>query len=1336
MKLAAIATIVYFALYCATPVLASCPNWCSKRGYCTSPGLDGYCDCEVGYTGSDCSLRICPKAYDTLTIKSNERRRTVRLKTNLKSGVLLGKFTFAFANSFVELQANANMVNNQSCINALLGLKSISNVDCVLEDVNTMTGSASYLITLLNYPTLPYENNIFYHDGNPALNLFKCNMSSVDFSEADTPYCEISDEVSTNLPLYAECGSRGVCNSVYGLCSCEKGFKGLACDDITDDRDIVSHDHDGPFFTGSLMHLNVQRESSKEFNLLSAGINNRNVTIIRGDRRMIHSGDAFVEGSIVASNIQHARMDVDLGDSNFLSIIEGRSTNHFQAVYNNDDVMTVSYDGSIVAKGSLSVNNGDVTAVDGAISAKSIRVSDNVYVDRNVYINKSMYITNDIEEADGVDERSSMLSLESKSSSYRGTMLELNDYSSRDTTVIRVTSNNVTTFKLASNGIIESSGLKMSSGGIVITSGGLAIKAGGLTVSGDLNVENGHVNIDNQDLKVSHLTISPSNKHGDKDSLLTLKNDNNNYYGSMIHLVNLQTLDKNVSPFSFITAKDKQGNSFFDVKSDGMLYSNSGAIFRGENGIKINHHSLLEGGASFNKVILDAKDVVYIPSNTSYVVISDDEHNFIESKIIFPKKGSGINVGQLLILTNNAVSRLVGDVTIPPMTTILLIYNGERWQSIDSLKTSTEELRNVKVLEVVNDISIGNFTLSAGSLRSTALSRGAVPVATGSGLLIDTKKMYFEKGILRIPNIRVSNLLSDLDAKGNMIRNAVLHNPKFQDSAITFDSIIIKNQRGLAFFNSTGHLTGGGSDTSTVEIQKLIVNMLNISEEINMNNNLIRNIRFDEKSIPVNAIKFDEKSIPASAIKFDDSIHLGKESDAARSDIELIGIDSFGKVVLFSDSKQQNYKYQHIDSHKISATEINLVNTKSASLLSTDSSGNIIEHKDALELNNNLVMKNGDIILTTNSKIVFPSATANSLLTVNSNGQIISASEKDTINIGLFTSDIIQVKKKLESPSIDASQVKVSGDILTANIEATGTAAFSRIKMHVETDEEFPLVSKSGFIVPSESIILRHVTADEVTSTKLVAKSIRIVHDLDAERSSNAFLSVDKEGNVKAAALPDSYSLKKISIDSIKSNVSETAFLYSDSSGNVKSTNMVQMSEDDNPPKLIINGASDLFGSVYVEGSLNVHGSVVGSGPYMDSSDKRFKSDVHNVSGADALARVKQLQAVSYFLNSKDYPSRNFDDGLQLGWIADGVETVVPELVSTDSEGFKAVSYSRSAVLIAEALKEVEAAHRTRIESLERDIKLLMDNCSCARQSQPEQAYSAGRSDRQDSKPK
>ena len=40
-----------------------CPNWCNKRGECTSPQEGGYCLCHYGFTGEDCSQRMFVLLY-------------------------------------------------------------------------------------------------------------------------------------------------------------------------------------------------------------------------------------------------------------------------------------------------------------------------------------------------------------------------------------------------------------------------------------------------------------------------------------------------------------------------------------------------------------------------------------------------------------------------------------------------------------------------------------------------------------------------------------------------------------------------------------------------------------------------------------------------------------------------------------------------------------------------------------------------------------------------------------------------------------------------------------------------------------------------------------------------------------------------------------------------------------------------------------------------------------------------------------------------------------------------------------------------------------------------
>ncbi len=75
-----------------------------------------------------------------------------------------------------------------------------------------------------------------------------------------------------------------------------------------------------------------------------------------------------------------------------------------------------------------------------------------------------------------------------------------------------------------------------------------------------------------------------------------------------------------------------------------------------------------------------------------------------------------------------------------------------------------------------------------------------------------------------------------------------------------------------------------------------------------------------------------------------------------------------------------------------------------------------------------------------------------------------------------------------------------------------------------------------------------------------------------------------------------------------------------------------------------------------VGGGLTVYGSVVGAGPYMDSSDGRFKRDVRALSGS--LGRVERLAGVSFRYLSEGYPERGFPRGEQMGWVAEDLQEV------------------------------------------------------------------------------
>ncbi len=70
-----------------------------------------------------------------------------------------------------------------------------------------------------------------------------------------------------------------------------------------------------------------------------------------------------------------------------------------------------------------------------------------------------------------------------------------------------------------------------------------------------------------------------------------------------------------------------------------------------------------------------------------------------------------------------------------------------------------------------------------------------------------------------------------------------------------------------------------------------------------------------------------------------------------------------------------------------------------------------------------------------------------------------------------------------------------------------------------------------------------------------------------------------------------------------------------------------------------------------------------------NSSDRRFKTSIQNISSSDALNAVSALQGVSYRFLTEDFPQKNFPTTTQIGWLADNVEAVLPALVTEDSEG-------------------------------------------------------------------
>ncbi len=98
-------------------------------------------------------------------------------------------------------------------------------------------------------------------------------------------------------------------------------------------------------------------------------------------------------------------------------------------------------------------------------------------------------------------------------------------------------------------------------------------------------------------------------------------------------------------------------------------------------------------------------------------------------------------------------------------------------------------------------------------------------------------------------------------------------------------------------------------------------------------------------------------------------------------------------------------------------------------------------------------------------------------------------------------------------------------------------------------------------------------------------------------------------------------------------------------------------------------------------------------GTVIHASDRRFKKDVHDLQyGLDT---VMQLQSVSFHWRDKSKSDR-----LQMGFIAQDMEEVIPELVTTDEKDFKYVNYTQIIPLLVKSIQE----QQSRIQMLEQKL--------------------------------
>ena len=117
--------------------------------------------------------------------------------------------------------------------------------------------------------------------------------------------------------------------------------------------------------------------------------------------------------------------------------------------------------------------------------------------------------------------------------------------------------------------------------------------------------------------------------------------------------------------------------------------------------------------------------------------------------------------------------------------------------------------------------------------------------------------------------------------------------------------------------------------------------------------------------------------------------------------------------------------------------------------------------------------------------------------------------------------------------------------------------------------------------------------------------------------------------------------------------------------------------------------------------ALHVAGDILATGS--DGSDKRFKKEIRPLD--NALEIVQAINGVRYQYRAEEFPEMKFNTRPQVGVIAQEVEVVLPEVVHTMENGYKAVKYEKLTPLLLEAIKEL---HQQQV-AFQKELTLLKE---------------------------
>lgn len=1247
------------------------------------------CVCDEGYTGPLCEITMCPKGDDPLTPKTGYKVYTITTSTT--SGTLRGNFLLHFNKYSVSIPARASLWSASACVTALQSIPVLGTVLCTQSAINA-GGGATYTVTIKSYPLYPKDNNIFPLDGTVNTGVWGCDVSMASRNSE----CVITDvtPINTLLPEYVMCSNRGHCD-ISGNCVCASPlFYGPNC--------------------GAYRVIDIKTTVPNPVDILGIEINNATYShTILGLYGVIGGNEPQNNGPGILPWL--------------FNTTSMRVLDYSDNAPSDKNKFSIDSDGNIKSVGGLNMlGNGITVRANGLISKSGMTVNGILTVNTksneyDVYPARFLDPNNKVEITGGLSITSSQdTNITNGLRVYNGG--------------INIGLGGIANGSRWDKAFINDNGIKINAGGVTVSAGGLfvtagiTVSAGGLTgsVRSTIVIRDLSLNVLNGGMTIQGVQLRAAGRNGSVTG----------YSGGLV-MSSLQTTYIYKGGFSIngtltvansglqVTGGISVLSRGVNVVTKGLTVFNSGLVAHGGvtvatgNVIVSGRLTLTTGYNSSQSIRITGGVTIYtdgLKITTKGLTVSE-QGLYITTKgftvndegIYITAKGLTVNKDGLLVTNGMTVG--IGGLYVTLGMTIASegLYITAKGLSVAA---SGNNLNGTAQMNLVDGATVasGGLNVNGGlTVYDTGL------YVTTKGLTVSNQGLYITLKGFTIQNSGLSVSAGDLKVSDSLLITAPSPSPpnEIKNNGLTLnDGLSIENtglyvsSKGLTITNGGLNVTAGGFEVKDLGLT--VRGGLTISD-IGMTVT-VKGLTVYDSGLLVATKGLTVKNL---GIRVKQNLYVNTTYNSSGLGFEILtrGL----KVTSNTDSNQVT------GGMRVISTTIALDGIKVTGGLTISNSGLFLLTQGlsinslGLQVRGGLIVQNGNANITGSATVKTLRVTGGGMtvlsggfsiltkgMTVQSDGLIFGADSSGlTIkNSGLFVSD--------EGLTVNNHGLDITGqlqlknsDLLTdkLTIVANGFKVGSRLTVSGGLNADSMEVKNSGLVVTTKGLTVLSLGLVITTKGLTIRREGLVITGNTIVTSGslqiNDGISIQNNGLVYSNTSGGS-----LSVD--RANVTGTISVFS---------NGLKVTHKSGNNKVYDNGLKILQGGLIVYGI--VTGFCLGCSDYRTAgaitspwsnnplmpgtknttalpafSDKSIKTNFAKIN--DSIGIVRKLRGFSYNWIDDPPDDFQFDKKKHLGLMAQDVQDVLPDLVTSRNNTYLEVNYMEIIPLLIDAISKLK----------------------------------------------